>query len=74
MGPTLSRLLVHPTPRIREISAAAITNMMARPDDVEFVLRSLPNILDLLERVMQPPTDEATMVNVRYTGIQPSQR
>lgn len=61
----LSSLLMHPRARIREISSAAVTNMMARSDDVKFVLESLPNILSLLQHLVQPSMDEAATINVR---------
>jgi len=56
-------LLMHPRARIREISSAAVTNMMARSDDVKFVLESLPNILSLLQHLVQPSMDEAATIN-----------
>jgi hypothetical protein len=39
--------------------------MMARNDDVKFVLESLPNILSLLQQLVQPSIDEAATINVR---------
>jgi len=58
-----SSLLSHPKARIREISSAAVTNMMARSDDVKFVLESLPNVLSLLQQLVQPSIDEAATIN-----------
>src|SRR5258705_1663588 len=62
--PRTPSLLQHPRPRIREIASAAVTNMMRLSEDVDFVVKSLPNLLDLLSDLVKPTVDEPTAVNV----------
>jgi len=62
-NPCTSSLLQHPRSRIREIASAAVTNMMRLSEDVDFVVRSLPNLLDLLSDLVKPTVDEPTAVN-----------
>jgi len=58
-----SGLLVHSKPRIREISSAALTNMMASAKGMELVHQSLPGLVRLFEQMVQPAFDEVTTIN-----------
>lgn len=57
-------LLVHSKPRIREISSAALTNMMASGKGMELVHQSIPGLVQLFEKMVQPAFDEVTTINV----------
>lgn len=62
---TCLSLLIQPVPRLREMAAAALTNMMSKLGDAELVLRALPNLLEMLEQLIQPASEEAGTINVR---------